>query len=92
MVGVLLHLCELGDTRPSGGYSLPVVGDGSAQLLGGVVVVGDGEPLVLVPGAGLRVLLVLLHARARAGRVQMYRYAGRSNEQVCRQKVVPRFM
>ena len=56
-------------------FLLPVVGDGSAQLLGGVDEVGDGDPVVLVPGRVLRVLLVLLHARARVGRVQMYRYA-----------------
>ena len=56
-------------------FLLPVVGDVPAQLLGGVDEVGDGDPVELVPGPVLRVLLVLLHARARAGRVQMYRCA-----------------
>ena len=64
---------------------LPVVGDGSAQLLGGVVGVGDGDPVVLVQGAVLRVLQVLLHVRARVGRVQMYRYAdGQMNKSLDR--------
>ena len=49
----------------SGGSSLPVVGDGSAQLLGGVDEVGDGDPLHVVHVLGavdLRVDQVLLHA------------------------------
>ena len=60
-------------------------GNGSAQLLGGVDEVGDGDPVELVPGPDLRVLQVLLHARARVGRVQMYRYAdGQMNKSVDR--------
>ena len=74
MVGIFLHLCRLGDTRPSGGYSLTpfLKGDGSAPLLGGVLGDGGGLPrdhdrvvLVLVAVPKLLGHQILLHARTR---------------------------